>query len=493
MQKTRVRRAGALVVGLTLVAAACGGSDDTATPVTDPATAETDMTETSTASTDMTETTTAATDMTEDTTAATDMTEETTADTTADSTAAPSGDVAGAMAGFKGTTPLVELAQDFKDRLATVPTGANLTDYNYAGETYDIFVILALATEIAGTDGIDMAKEIQGVTRDGEKCTTYVDCLALVQAGTDIDYDGLSGEISLNGVGDPLSASYGVLTFGDDNRIDDSLTEYIPANAPDVADVAPIEIVGAREGDGILKVGGLLPETGSLAFLGPPEIAAAELAVKEINEAGGVLGVPMEYLPGDSGDTSTDLASQTVDKHLAANVDAIVGAASSSVSLTVVDKITAAGVVEFSPANTSDKFTTYDDKGLYFRVAPPDVLQGALVAELVAGDGNGSAYILALDDAYGTGLADVVESILTESGVTILGKKIYDPKAAGFDAEVDEIKAADPDAIVLITFDEGSRILRTMVEKGIGPKDKLVYGVDGNTGNALGENFDAGA
>ena len=44
----------------------------------------------------------------------------------------------------------------------------------------------------------------------------------------------------------------------------------------------------------------------------------------------------------------------------------------------------------------------------------------------------------------------------------------------------------------MIGFDESSKILASMVEKGIGPKDLPVYGVDGNTGNALGENFDAG-
>ena len=61
-----------------------------------------------------------------------------------------------------------------------------------------------------------------------------------------------------------------------------------------------------------------------------------------------------------------------------------------------------------------------------------------------------------------------------------------------FDTEVGEVVAADPDAIVLISFDEGSRILRTMVEQGIGPTSKNFYGTDGNIGNALGENFDAG-
>jgi ABC-type branched-subunit amino acid transport system substrate-binding protein len=72
-----------------------------------------------------------------------------------------------------------------------------------------------------------------------------------------------------------------------------------------------------------------------------------------------VLGKPIVGIKGDSGDASTDTANQTVDKLLSQNVDAIIGAASSGVSLNVIDKITGAGVVQFSPANTSKKLSTY--------------------------------------------------------------------------------------------------------------------------------------
>ena len=119
-------------------------------------------------------------------------------------------------------------------------------------------------------------------------------------------------------------------------------------------------------------------------------------------------------------------------------------------TLTVIDKITGAGVTMFSPANTSPALSTYDDKGLYFRDAPPDGLQGAVVAQLVIEDGNASAYILNLDDAYGNGIAEVVNDVLTASGVEVLGVKAYDPTAASFDTEVGEVVAADPDAVVLI-------------------------------------------
>lgn len=473
MQKTRVRRVGALVLGLALITASCGDDDD------DEPAAETTTASETTAATDGETTTSVAAE------------EETT--TSGEGDGAGTTDTAGALAGMKGTTPLVELSDDFKERLDGTPTGqAGLSDYNYAAETYDAMIIVALAAEAAGSDGIELASEIQGVTRDGEKCTDFAACVEIIKAGGDPDYDGVSGAITLNGVGDPMEASFGVLQFGDDNRLDDSLRTFVPAEAPAEDDVPAIEVEGTRAGDGVLKFGSILPQTGSLAFLGPPEFAAAELAVADLNAAGGVLGADVEYEPGDSGDTSTDTASQTVDRLLGLNVDAIIGAASSSVSLTVIDKIAAAGVVQFSPANTAPTFTDYDDKGLYFRTAPSDKLQGNLVGQLVADDGNSTAYILALDDAYGNGLAGFVSETLERVGVEIVGQKIYDPKATSFDAEVNDVAALDPDAIVLITFDEGSRILRTMVEAGIGPNDKNVYGVDGNMGNALGENFDAG-
>ena len=169
-------------------------------------------------------------------------------------------------------------------------------------------------------------------------------------------------------------------------------------------------------GDGVLKIGTLLPQTGSLAFLGPPEFAGVDLAIKDINAAGGVLGKDVVQSDPDSGDTSTDIASQSVNKLLTEKVDAIVGAASSGVSLTVIDKITGSGVVQFSPANTSPTFTDYKDNGLYFRTAPSDVLQGRVLGDLMIEDGASTVGILALQDPYGTGLADNVKKSVTDGG-----------------------------------------------------------------------------
>jgi ABC-type branched-subunit amino acid transport system substrate-binding protein len=237
----------------------------------------------------------------------------------------------------------------------------------------------------------------------------------------------------------------------------------------------------AASGDGTLTVGTLLPQTGNLAFLGPPEFAGVGLAVKEINEAGGYNGKDVVKIDADSGDTTTDIASQSVDRLLSQKVDAIVGAASSGVSFTVIDRVTGADVVQFSPANTSPDFTDYDDNGLYFRTAPSDVLQGRVNGQLVVEDGCLDVGIMALDDPYGTGLAENVTTSVEDSGGTIVDSIIYNPQAANFSAEVGQMKAAKPECIVLIGFDETKRIVPELIAQGIGPKDIPLFFVDGNT------------
>jgi len=236
-----------------------------------------------------------------------------------------------------------------------------------------------------------------------------------------------------------------------------------------------------------LTIGTLLPETGDLAFLGPPEIAGTSLAINDINAAGGVLGKPVKLIKGDSGDTSTNIASQTVDRELGQGTGAIIGAASSGVTLTVIDKVVQSGTILFSPANTSQKLTNYPKKGLYFRTAPPDNLQGQLDGDVITGDGHQKIAIVARQDPYGTGLADSAQKSIEAAGGQVVKKVVYDPNAQSYDNEVDQLVQAKPDAILYITFDEGAKILTRAIEKGIGPDKVPAYFVDGNVGNSLGD------
>ena len=271
---------------------------------------------------------------------------------------------------------------------------------------------------------------------------------------------------------------------GDDSSTDSSGAS--PTSGTTSTGAASSEV---QPGDGTLTIGTLLPQTGSLAFLGPPEFAGVQLGVNDVNAAGGVLGKDVVKYDSDSGDTSTDIASQSVGRLLSQKVDTIIGAASSGVSFTVIDQITQAGVVEFSPANTSPDFTDYADKGLYFRTAPSDVLQGRVLGDVILGDDNAAIGILALQDPYGTGLAENVEKSVTDGGGEIVAKKIYDPKAADFSADVSAVLAEDPDAIALISFDEAKKIVPELVSQGFDMSK--VYFVDGNLAD-YSKDFPAG-
>lgn len=266
--------------------------------------------------------------------------------------------------------------------------------------------------------------------------------------------------------------------------------EAAPAEETAAAEETPAEEAAAEAcASPALVVGSLLPATGDLAFLGPPEFAGVEKAIQEIDAAGGVLGQPVTYIEGDSGDTSTDIASQTVDSHLSQGVQAIIGAASSGVSLTVIDKITSNGVVQISPANTSPALTTYPDNGLYFRVAPSDVLQGAVLANTAVDKGITKLAVIARQDPYGEGLKDATVKDFEAAGGTVTANLLYDPAATSFEAEVAEIKASGPEAVAVIGFEETVKLLQEMIKQGVGPKDVQLFLVDGNISTEAYKDF----
>ena len=198
---------------------------------------------------------------------------------------------------------------------------------------------------------------------------------------------------------------------------------------------------------------------------------------------GRVLGQDVVGVKADSGDTDSGIAPAETDKLLDADADVIVGAASSGVSMTVVEKIMSAGTVMFSPANTSTDFDNgkFADPDLYFRTAPSDILQGAVMANLLIEDGKQNVAILARQDAYGETLAEEISKGLEAAGSTVAATVFYGENAQSYDSQVAEIAESQPDAVVLVAFEETTTIVPQLVSAGVGPQDVSTYFVDGNT------------
>lgn len=250
--------------------------------------------------------------------------------------------------------------------------------------------------------------------------------------------------------------------------------------------MAPTTTAPSCVPDGTLKLGYILPSTGDLAFINEPMVGAVELAVNEIGDAGIQV---IEMISGDSG-TSADVANTTADNLLAEDVQGIIGAASSAISLSIIDKVTGAGIPMISPSNTAPTFTDYNDSDLYFRTAPSDTLQGRVIGDLVTDDGNSSAMVLYRNDAYGVSLAEAAERQLIDSGVESAGRLALDPEGSTFTSEVQEVVAAGVDAVILIAFDEGGRVIAQMIEAGITPANTAIYTPDGMASDTTWELVD---
>ncbi|MDR9390575.1 MAG: ABC transporter substrate-binding protein [Trueperaceae bacterium] len=235
-----------------------------------------------------------------------------------------------------------------------------------------------------------------------------------------------------------------------------------------------------------LKLGYLLPETGRLAFVGPPMISGVQFAVAEINAAGGVLGHEVELLRGDEAD-DPDRAREEASRLLSSGVHGIVGAAATGMTLSVIDDVTGAGVVQCSPSNTGIGLTTYPDGGYYFRTAPSDAVQAPVLADLVAEAGHTTVAIAARDDAYGVPFLEQVRRSLAAHGVTVVLEQVYDPEGGAFGSVSEAMVESGADAYVMLSFLEGAPIIQGLLDSGV--EARHVFGADGIAGAAFADNF----
>jgi branched-chain amino acid transport system substrate-binding protein len=240
------------------------------------------------------------------------------------------------------------------------------------------------------------------------------------------------------------------------------------------ATIAPADVGG----DGVLRLGALVPRSGGLQFFNRPMAAGVRLAVADINAAGGVFGRKVIGTEVDAGD-SNDSGSQALTQLISGRADVVIGPITSSTSLTMIDQVKNAGVVQISPTATSDQLTDADDDGLFFRMAGPDAIQGNVLGELIRADGGRRVGILALDDPYGTGLSGHIRSSLERRGVDHIQVETYDTADANYATEVRKIKASDPDAIVVVGFTETTDIARELVRQGLGAGGHKWYFTDG--------------
>ena len=230
--------------------------------------------------------------------------------------------------------------------------------------------------------------------------------------------------------------------------------------------------------------GVLYPQTGNLAFLGPPQLAAAEYAIEDINSAGGILGtdVPAVNEADEAGDAGQ--ANEAANGLVADEVNAVVGAAASGMTQAVYDTVTGAETVQCSGSATSPELSEIDDGGYFYRTAPSDLMAGPVMAEQMVADGHVSMSLIARADDYGAGYLDAVEAELEALGADVVSTDTFDPDATTFDSVVNGANEAEADAVALISFEEGAQVIAELIEAGF--EGDQLYVTDGLNDPDLG-------
>lgn len=217
--------------------------------------------------------------------------------------------------------------------------------------------------------------------------------------------------------------------------------------------------------DDVLRIGTVLSLTGTsgLEVFGPANLRGVQLAVKEINAAGGVLGRNIEIVSEDDGGvvaTARDRAQKLITTN---NVDAIIGAVGSGFCASVLEVTKANERVQFSASCTSPIFSNQSfDKGWFFRTAPSDALQGVVAANYAYTNRSlRDMVVFGNDNPYGRGLANVFANKFIALG----GTATVHILAEGLASYTSDLQAAFtgglPDAIYMAEYPtDGLKVLR---------------------------------
>jgi branched-chain amino acid transport system substrate-binding protein len=209
-------------------------------------------------------------------------------------------------------------------------------------------------------------------------------------------------------------------------------------------------------GDGVFRIGTLFPSTGPTTFIAASQLAGVNAAVREINAAGGVGGVPVEVVSRDSGDASTEKAEASFAELVAKGVDVVIGPSSSVLAERLLDEAAQAGVPLISPAATYPQLTTVDTTDSFFRTIPSYAHQGVVLGELLPSKDATKVALVHTSDELATSLLEPLTASLAEHDAELtLALRVRSSSNAKTIA--DKVKAAEPDAVVLATPNNGDQ------------------------------------
>ncbi len=236
---------------------------------------------------------------------------------------------------------------------------------------------------------------------------------------------------------------------------------------------------GAKE----IVIGVSGPLTGGAAQYGVAVVNAAQLAVDEINAAGGVNGATLKLVTADDEADSGDKAVSAYNSLKDQGMQIFLGTVTSGSCLAVIEKTKADNMFQLTPSASADAVIANDN---CFQICFTDSNQGARSAQYIAENKVGTKVAVIYDssDAYSTGIYNNFKKGAADKGLTIVAEQSFTKDSnKDFSAQIQACKTAGADLVFLpIYYTEAALILQAAESASYAPKFFGCDGLDGLLG-----------
>ena len=247
------------------------------------------------------------------------------------------------------------------------------------------------------------------------------------------------------------------------------------------------ESSNSNSGEAVFKIGSIGPLTGGAGAYGLAVKNGAQIAVDEINAAGGINGVKVEFrMEDDEHDAEKSVNAYNILKDW--GVQALVGTVTSAPCIAVEAEASNDNVFLITPSGTAVDCISGDNA---FRLCFSDPTQGTKSAEYIGMNGLGTKVAIIYDssDPYSAGICESFKAEAGNQGIEVVAAEAFTADSkTDFKVQLQKAKDSGADLLFLpIYYQEASLILQQAKEIGFAP---TIFGCDGLDGILGVENFD---
>jgi len=257
-------------------------------------------------------------------------------------------------------------------------------------------------------------------------------------------------------------------------------TTLAPTAAPTQAAAVTAAAASAAPaaGDDVIKIGAVLPMTGDVSVYGTSTANAINIAVDEVNKAGGILGKQVKVIVEDDQNTP-DVSVNCYNKLVSEDkVVAIIGSVASKCTLAIAPLAQKDGIPLITTASTDVKVT---QAGNYvFRTCFIDPFQGTVGAKFATANLGKKTAAIMFDNGndYSKGLASAFADAFAKDGGTVVDQEAYSLNDQDYSAIIAKIQAKNPDIIYIPDYYNKDALIAKQI-RSAGMADVILMGGDG--------------